>query len=131
MGTSVDNGKAHRNMTSGAQFASLPLPKPVVWFLHSIVNWHSHSVAKSVYSLPLQSKYLFTLHQNEAQNSSDMWCSSSNISTVQLCSITEIMPKSPLLCVNKNPNQHDFHAGARAIQCSINIAVSENTIQQL
>ena len=130
MGTSVDNGKVCWNMTSSAQFATLPLAKPVVWFARAIVNWHSCSFAKSVYSLPLQSKYLFTLHENETQNPSDMWCSSSKISTVQLRSITEIMPKPPFLCVNKNPNQHDFHAGARAIQRSINIAISEKTMQQ-
>ena len=102
-GTIVDDGKARRNMTSSAQFAALPLAKPVARFAHAVVNWHSRSVAKSVYSLPLQSKYLITLHQNEAQNPSNMWRSSSKISIVELCSITEIMPKSSFLCVNKNP----------------------------
>ena len=35
------------NTTSGAQFAALPLVKPVVWFAHAVVNWRSRSVAKS------------------------------------------------------------------------------------
>ena len=33
--------------TSGAQFASLALIKPVVWFAHVVINWCSCSVAKS------------------------------------------------------------------------------------
>ena len=32
-----------RKKTSSAQFAALPLVKPVVWFVHSVVNWHSHN----------------------------------------------------------------------------------------
>ena len=39
------------NTTSGPQFASLPLVKPVVWFVRAVVNWRSRSVAKSVFSL--------------------------------------------------------------------------------
>ena len=38
------------NMTSRAQFATLPLVKPVVWFARAVVNWPSRSVAKSAYS---------------------------------------------------------------------------------
>ena len=33
------------NLTSGAQFASLPLVKPVVWFARAVINWRSRSVA--------------------------------------------------------------------------------------
>ena len=49
-GTSVDDGKSARkglNATSSAQFAALPLVKPVVWFARAGVNWRSRSVAKS------------------------------------------------------------------------------------
>ena len=49
-GMSVDDGKSARkglNATSGAQFAALPLVKPVVWFARAVVNWRSRSVAKS------------------------------------------------------------------------------------
>ena len=37
------------NTTSCAQFAALPLVKPVVWFARAVVNWCSRSVAKSAY----------------------------------------------------------------------------------
>ena len=37
------------NTTSDAQFAALPLVKPVVWFARVFVNWRSRSVAKSAY----------------------------------------------------------------------------------
>ena len=37
------------NMTSGAQFAALPLVKPVVWFARAVVYWRSRTVAKSAY----------------------------------------------------------------------------------
>ena len=45
-GTSVDDEKA-RDGTSGAQFAALPLVKPVAWFAGAVVNWRPRSVAKS------------------------------------------------------------------------------------
>ena len=35
------------NATSGAQFAALPLVKPVVWLARAVVNWRPRSVAKS------------------------------------------------------------------------------------
>ena len=35
------------NSTSGTQFGTLPLVKPVVWFACAVVNWRSRSVAKS------------------------------------------------------------------------------------
>ena len=35
------------NATSGAQFAALPLVKPLVWFSDLFVNWRSRFVAKS------------------------------------------------------------------------------------
>ena len=41
-------------------------------------------------------------------------------SAAQLCSITEIAPKSPFLCVNRNPIQYGFPAGAKAMRYSIN-----------
>ena len=34
-------------MTSGAQFTTLSLVKPVVWSAHAVINWCSPSVAKS------------------------------------------------------------------------------------
>ena len=41
-GTSVADGKARgKDTTSGAQFAALPLVKPVVWFARAVVNWLS------------------------------------------------------------------------------------------
>ena len=45
-GTSVNDEKA-RDGTSGAQFAALPLVKPVAWFAGAVVNWRPRSVAKS------------------------------------------------------------------------------------
>ena len=37
------------------------------------------------------------------------------IGAAQLLSVTEIAPKSPLLCVNRNPIRYGFRAGAKAI----------------
>ena len=39
------------NATSGAQFADLPLVKPVVWFGRVVVIWRSRPDAKSAYYL--------------------------------------------------------------------------------
>ena len=39
------------NTTSIAQFAALPLVKPVVWFSRPFVKWRSRSIAKSAYLL--------------------------------------------------------------------------------
>ena len=41
-------------------------------------------------------------------------------SAAQLCSITEIAPKSPFLCVNRNPIQYGFPASAKAMRYSMN-----------
>ena len=42
------------------------------------------------------------------------------IGAVQLGSVTGLVPKSPFLCVNRNPIQYGFRAGAKAIQYSVN-----------
>ena len=48
------------NVTSGAQLiAALPLVKPVVWFVLTVINWCSCSVAKSAYYY-LHSTALYT-----------------------------------------------------------------------
>ena len=39
------------NAISDAQFAALPLVKPVVWFARVVVNWRSRSIAKSAWYL--------------------------------------------------------------------------------
>ena len=39
------------------------------------------------------------------------------ISSAQLSSITEIAPKKPFLCVNRNPIRYCFRAGPRTILC--------------
>ena len=44
-----ERARKELNATSGAQFAALPLVKPVVWFARAVVNWRSRSVAKSAY----------------------------------------------------------------------------------
>ena len=38
-------------------------------------------------------------------------------------SVTEISPKSPLLCVNKSPIRYGFRAGAKVILYSVSIAL--------
>ena len=48
------------NSTSGAQFATLPLVKPVVSFARAVVNWRSRSVAKSAYCNETLRRLLFT-----------------------------------------------------------------------
>ena len=47
---------------------------------------------------------------------SDMWLTTLEISAVQLCSVTEIAPKSLFLYVNRGPIRLGFRAGAKAIQ---------------
>ena len=66
---------------------------------------------------------------------SNMWLSTSEISIAQLCSITEIAPKSLFLqnvhvYVNRNPMRYGFCAGAKAIwyACGANIALIHNAI---
>ena len=71
-------------------------------------------VLASVYSLPVGSQYLFTLYLNMAPNLSNMRCSISEISAVQLCSVTEIAPKSLFLCVNRSLIRYGFRSRARA-----------------
>ena len=41
-------------------------------------------------------------------------------SAVQLSSITEIAPKSPFLCLNRNRIRYGFRAGAKAMRYSMN-----------
>jgi len=43
---------------------------------------------------------------------------------MQLRSITEIMLKSPFLCVNRSPIHYSFRAGAKAIWYGVDIALS-------
>ena len=57
--------------------------------------------------------YLFTLHQNVAQNLSDVKHSTLEIGAAQLRSVPEIAPKSPFLFVNRSPIRYDFRAGAK------------------
>ena len=52
---------------------------------------------------PLWYKYKFKLHQCVAQNLSDMWLSTLEIGAAQLRPDTEIVPKSPFLCLNRSP----------------------------
>ena len=49
-----ESAKKRINSTSSSQFAALPLVKPVVSFAHTIINWHSCSVAKSAWCLPFK-----------------------------------------------------------------------------
>ena len=51
------------------------------------------------------------------------WRSTTKIGTVQLCSVIEIAPKPPLLCVNRSrsPIRYDFRAGAKAIRSVVNM----------
>ena len=52
---------------------------------------------------------------------SDMQLSTLEIGAAQLRSVTEIAPKSPLLCVNRSPIRYGFRAGAKDIQYNVNI----------
>ena len=73
-------------------------------------------VVAAIYSLPLRSKYLFTLHCGTI-NPSDMWRFTFEIwGAAQLSSFTDIAPKSPFLCVNRSPIWCDFCVGATAIR---------------
>ena len=53
------------------------------------------------------------LHQSVTQNLSNKWSSTSEISAMQLCSITEIMAKSLLSRVNRSNTRYSFRAGAK------------------
>ena len=105
----------------------------------------------AIYSLPLGTKYLFTLHQRVAQKLSDMWRPCLEIAATQLPSVTESSRKqlyyvwkyvdtwasrlddqgnpTPHIDINwlivdwlnRSPTRYDFHASARAILDSVNI----------
>ena len=51
------------------------------------------------------------------------WLSTLQIGEAQLHSVTNIAPKSRFLCVNQSPIRYGFRAGAKAICCSVNIAL--------
>ena len=53
------------------------------------------------------------------RNPSDSWQYTLKIGEAQLCSFTEIAPKSTLLCVNKKPIRYGFNAGAIAPRLSV------------
>ena len=56
---------------------------------------------------------------------SDVWRSTQfEIGAVQLRFVTEILPKSPFLYVNRSPIWCDFRGSAKAIQYSVNIALT-------
>ena len=56
---------------------------------------------------------------------SDVWRSTQfEIGAVQLRFVTEIPPKSPFLYVNRSPIWCDFRGSAKAIQYSVNIALT-------
>ena len=48
--------------------------------------------------------------------------------TVQLRSVTEVVPRSLFLRVNRSPIRYSFRAGANAIQCSENTASANSKI---
>ena len=56
------------------------------------------------YSLPLQIKYLFTIHKDRR-----------GAAQPQLRSVAEIASKSLFLCVNRSPIRYGFRACAKAI----------------
>ena len=51
----------------------------------------------------------------------DIWCLIFKINTGQLCSITEIVPKSLFLCMNRSPIRYNFPAGTKVIRCSVGL----------
>ena len=56
-----------------------------------------------------------------------MWLSALEIVAARLRSVTEIVPESPFLCVNKSPIRYGFNAGAKAIRYGMNIAQLNRT----
>ena len=48
-----------------------------------------------------------------------MWRFTFEIDAVQLRFVKEIAPKSPLLCVNRNPLRCGFRTGAKAIRYGV------------
>ena len=56
-----------------------------------------------------------------------MWLSALEIVAAPLRSVTEIVPESPFLCVNKSPIRYGFNAGAKAIRYGMNIAQLNRT----
>ena len=94
-------------------------PSPHSWIRFTSVSpqvAQKLSVLAPIYLLPLWSKY-----RSPVQNLSDMWRSTFVIGAA-LRSITEIAPRSPLLCVNRSPIWYNFHTGAKAIWYRVNMA---------
>ena len=50
-----------------------------------------------------------------------MRLSALEIRAAQLRSVLETEPKSPFLCMNRNPIWYGFRTGAKAIQYSVNL----------
>lgn len=70
--------------------------------------------------IPSRCEYLFTQLR---RNLSDMWRSNSTIGAAlctQTLSVTEIVPKSPFLYVNRSPICYGFLVNVRAIRNSAN-----------
>ena len=61
----------------------------------TFATWGSNPPAPT-YSFSLRSLSMFTLYQSVSQNLSDTWWTTFEIGVVQLHSVTEIAPKSPL-----------------------------------
>ena len=64
-----------------------------------------------------------------------MWSSPGSsiieIGAAQLLSVTEIVPESLLLCVNRSPIRYSFRAGARAIRYGVNTALTRSGFEGL
>ena len=64
------------------------------------------------------------LQQKPLIKNVSMWkFSSPPLKKINDPSLTEISPKSPLLCVSKSPFRYGFRAGAKAIRWSVSLAL--------
>lgn len=80
-------------------------------------------VLVSTYSFPLPSKYLFTLHQSEAQNSFDRGRSTFEIGAAKPTPLQETRQNYPSYVWTQGlPGIYGFHADARAIRYTVSMA---------
>ena len=99
-------------------------PSPHSWIFTS-VRQLVHSSLLLIHFRYGPNTYLFTLHHTVAQNLSNIWRSTFEISAAQLRSVTKMPPKSPFLCANRSPIWYDLSADAKATRYTVNIAVGK------
>ena len=94
---------------------------PIVHGARRDYSWNNNVKCKVMFTLYRTDFRTATKsHPVSYEHLSDMRISTLEIGAAQLRSVTEIAPKSRFLCVNRNPIQYGFRAGAKAVWYHMN-----------